>query len=263
MNYLSREQSRFENIPITVNLLRGFFNGLNDFFSELNSAEQSEFKQIINANLTENIDIFFFSFNYTNTLDKCVNTASKETLSSWNVKGNTYRAKINSSVLHLHGTLDKFPIIGVSDINDIANDKFRENPDICSLLLKTNAIDDIGEYWYKDAKMVIDNSRIVCVFGMSIGKTDSFWWSYLTEWLKKDNSHKLVIFWYDASYTNMRSRYKYRLTTRKVKKQFVSYSGLTDEEKETLFSQIYVVINTNTVLKTDIEIDKKIENSKS
>ena len=151
----------------------------------------------------------------------------------------------------------------LEDMINRTNEKYREDPDICSLLLKTNAIDEIGEYWYKDAKMKIDNSRVVCIFGMSIGKTDSAWWSYLTEWLKKDNGHKLVIFWYDASYTNMRSRYKYRLITRKVKKQFVSYSGLTDEEKETLFSQIYVVINTNTVLKTDIEIDKKIENSKS
>jgi hypothetical protein len=48
----------------------------------------------------------------------------------------------------------------------------------------------MGEHWYKDAEQQINNSRIICVWGMSLGDTDSIWWGKIAECLKADGSTK-------------------------------------------------------------------------
>lgn len=42
--------------------------------------------------------------------------------------------------------------------------------------------------------MIIEESIIICVFGMSIGKTDKLWWKYLCEWLWYDKKRRLILY---------------------------------------------------------------------
>lgn len=46
----------------------------------------------------------------------------------------------------------------------------------------------------KKQKKIIDNSKYVCLFGLSIGDTDKMWWSYIIEWLKRSKDNRLVLF---------------------------------------------------------------------
>ena len=52
----------------------------------------------------------------------------------------------------------------------------------------------IGQRKTERAFDIINKSRIICVFGMSIGNTDKMWWEALVEWLASNENNKLVIF---------------------------------------------------------------------
>ncbi len=78
-------------------------------------------------------------------------------------------SEIDKTVLHIHGSLaDKKIVPGVNDERQITNKE--------------------------KARTIIDNSSIICIFGMSIGATDQAWWQYIAKWLQNDKARRLVIF---------------------------------------------------------------------
>ena len=84
-------------------------------------------------------------------------------------------------------------VLGVNDENQIANADFRE-PDSKERLIKSDINESYGNTRKQDAQAVIENSSIICVFGMSLGETDQIWWQSIANWLRQDLSRELVIF---------------------------------------------------------------------
>ena len=87
---------------------------------------------------------------------------------------------------------------------------------------------------------------------MSLGQTDSNWWSNIARWLTLDKNNELIIFWYDKDYINNRFISKFSGITNAVKNKFISFSGFSKDEINYIYNRIHVVINTTSVLSTKI-----------
>ena len=90
--------------------------------------------------------------------------------------------------------------MGAGNVSQIKNEIIRANFDVQRAFVKPLHLDllyarnknqlSIGEF----ALDMINSSKIICVFGASIGDTDEYWWGKVGEWLKGYQDGLLVIF---------------------------------------------------------------------
>lgn len=191
------------------------------------------------------------TFNYTNTLERIIARLPSETLASWTTRGYGYSYKISRDVLHVHGTTHEFPVLGVNDESQIANKELLETPQFKEMLCKADSVRALGKLWHEEAEKQISKSKFVCVLGMSLGDSDAKWWRKLNQWLKADNSRRLIIYWFEEKPPNGISIRKELQYKEKVKNRLISFSKLSPEEITSIKSRIYVVINTKKFLKLE------------
>lgn len=97
--------------------------------------------------------------------------------------------------LNVHGQLDDFPILGVDNPSQIANESFRDDPDILQLMVKGEVDKKLGRNWRVEAQEIIRNSDKIYVYGASLGDTDEFWWKELAHWFESDaENHQLALY---------------------------------------------------------------------
>lgn len=97
--------------------------------------------------------------------------------------------------LNVHGQLDDFPILGVDNPSQIANESFRDDPDILQLMVKGEVDKKLGRNWRVEAQEIIRNSDKIYVYGASLGDTDEFWWKELAYWFESDaKNHQLALY---------------------------------------------------------------------
>ena len=85
-------------------------------------------------------------------------------------------------------------VLGVNDKNQIANKNFQRDIEKKELLIKEEINKSYKNSRIQEARAAIDDSSVICVFGMSIGETDKMWWQYIAKWLQCSEARKLVIF---------------------------------------------------------------------
>ena len=210
--------------------------------------ERDVFLQMFQEDLRNNTVIKSVSFNYTGTLDSIIREIAKEPLNSWS-EGGTKTMTMDSDVLHIHGTTSLSPIIGVFDESQIKNKALLSYPGIAQVLIKSTSVQTAGERWYNETAAQINRSRIICIWGMSIGKTDAIWWKHITQWLIQDASRHLIVFWHLSSPPTNRSIIVPFQTKKDVISRLTAFSGLSDADIAAISSRIHIVINTETVLK--------------
>ena len=129
------------------------------------------------------------------------------------------------------------------NLQNIKNTKLLESDEFKTIIQKSESINVAGQLWRRNTTEAIKNSHVICVFGMSIGETDSDYWELLTEWLKGDSRRHLIVFWYDtkASNISISIREKYR-EVNTVKEKLWHYSAWTTDLYEKVKSRIHVVI---------------------
>lgn len=152
-------------------------------------------QKLIDNEIGGEIDCNFLSFNYTSTLQTCLNMIPNREFQSLH---RTYRLR---EVQNVHGSIRAWrdhygepPIMGVNNKQQIANEEFRTFAPLCKQLVKPDCIPREKRDKYCD---IIRQSDLICIYGMSLGKTDAFWWREIGSWLKQDRQRQLVIYWYD------------------------------------------------------------------
>lgn len=138
----------------------------------------------------------FIDFNYTNTLDRlCLETSR---LVNWGIHNGNRNTL--GRIIHVHGTVDKDMILGVSDETQIANLDIFKSVDMYYLaqMIKSQTDSVNEEYTYEKTIHILNSSHFVYVYGMSLGDTDKFWWKQLCELLLKKGEVQVVIHCYDA-----------------------------------------------------------------
>ncbi|MCM1251874.1 MAG: AbiH family protein [Clostridium sp.] len=176
----------------------------------------------------------FINFNYTDILDRCVKSARENLL--------IFFPSNDPGILHIHGTIPHSAVLGVNDESQIMNPNFKINALDRKRLIKKEIHEANKNKNYMNACTIINNSNIICIFGMSIGKTDKRWWNYIAEWLQEDETRKLVIF-IKTNVQNTLEKYSY-VDKEKMKETFKSNGQLNSKWKQ-IEKQIYVEVNAN------------------
>lgn len=214
------------------------------FYEDPPENHMNHFKDILNSTSCD-LEYSFITFNYTNVFDQCVNTMRKNGIyyieSHKDYFGREYKHKLGQ-VLHIHGTIDNEMVLGVNDERQIANVRFRGN-DLCrKTLIKKETNRSYGNTKVDRTQKIIDDSLIICIFGMSIGETDKMWWQYITEWLRENQDRMLVIYVRDN-----KAAAKYHIFTvqKKTYEKFKKNASVPEKVWEQIKDQICVKVNAN------------------
>ena len=224
--------------------------------SYLVPASKQTISTVTSLSVNKSFQYDFITFNYTNILDKCVNLIKKNinSFSTRQMADNLGQHKIIDSldkVLHIHGTLDKDMILGVDNKEQISNEAFRDDIDM-QWLMKPYVNNELGEHNDREAKKMIDNSSLICIFGMSIGETDKTWWKYIYNWLLSDRKRHLIIFYYNDKIVESNPRTKIE-NKKEIKNIFFSTIGdVSDEERKTCENRIHIPLSNSDLFKLNI-----------
>lgn len=257
IEYLEGERTKYSD-SISDSEIKRLREGITNFFQELSPVERNSFDSVFESDRANDTIIQFISFNYTNLLDKCVEILAKEPLRQWTYS-KTQEMKVNRSVIHVNGTSNKFPILGVNDPTQIKNQQLLSVPQFSEIMIKSQSVKAIGELWYNQTKKTIDESQIICIMGMSLGDSDAIWWERIMSWLKIGNARHLLIFWHTTIPINGRSILKHTREIAQIKSKIIDYSDLTEDLKKAVSGRIHVVLNTKKVLQ--ISLDEKEQNA--
>ena len=256
IQFLKVQQSQFVLEDFDDAKLSQFKEGLMNFYQNLFPQERDLFKSIMEAEKANNIRINFLSFNYTDTLNKLVDIIAKTPLMTWQHNGNK-KLEVNKTVISMHGTYTHYPLLGVDNVAQIANQELLQVPDFKEIMIKPLSVIAAGERWHSEAEEIIRKSRIIGIFGMSLGDSDKRWWNTIVNWLKENKSRHLIIYWYTSTPPDNISLRKTLGETAKAKAALYKHVELSYDEKEAMDSQIHVAINTTDVLNFRLEKKKQ------
>lgn len=234
-----------------------FCKSLLEISDELADAESADISKMLPGRANQDVRYQFISFNYTSILDNFVKAASSQSLASWSIAGKGYSAKVAPKVLHVHGQLNNNPLMGVGHKLQIANQNLREA--FQQNLLKSMAAEALGDLSQEKAKKCIHESDIVCLWGLSLGETDSQWWETIMEWLGEKESNRLIIYWYTGGEVTRRLHTQFLREKEKLCNKLFGYSCFTNEQMHEMRKRIYIVFDTKRMLRISLPKNRKLE----
>ncbi len=182
-------------------------------------------------------DVKVISFNYTSTIEQLLNNQnSKIRLDLWPL--NTNRSVTLSQIIHIHGKSD-IPLIGLNDKSQILNPELREIVDVQEYLLKPLLNQMQGHRVDSDTLQYINSADVICIYGLSLGRTDAIWWDAIARMLLSKEA-RLIFYAYDDEVPKYRPQLINRMK-RRWKDTFLSSTTLTEEEKKRVSNKIFVV----------------------
>ncbi len=218
---------------------------LTEFYKEMPVAIRNHISNLI---VEEDIVYSFITFNYTDTLDRCVDATKSIMISGVErryVGTSVCCVSTLGEVLHIHGTTNKELVLGVNDEDQIANKSFNAEPINKQCLIKEETNKSYRNGKIEEAREIIDESVIICLFGLSLGSTDKMWWRYICEWLQEDRERRLIIYTRVAAEEGRREagRRKKFVGQKNMRNRFRANAEISDEEWDELSEQIYVECN--------------------
>lgn len=257
-NYLKSNQ-----LPADIKLEEDYseilLDTMKNFFKGVLPIEEEKILQHLRGCTKEHIFYQCISFNYTNTLEKIL--ASSKTRAQGNTFTNqNYQLVMQEKPIYVHGKVDYMLTMGVNDESQMAISLF-DNQDARDLI-KPHSLDSSREVMKREGEAVLLDSKIIVIFGMSLGITDKYWWQKIGEVLLKDRDNKLIVHYYSkADYSNVSPR-KIRKRRENIENIFLSHlDNYPKEEVENLKEQIYIVTNSQYMLNLDLEKYLRFENA--
>lgn len=178
-------------------------SALQSFYSTNNIAIASylEINKLFNANAGVGNIYNFISFNYTSILENCLSCIKDGIVNARKVaSGHELNDKIGK-IVHVHGYSTLKPIMGVNDESQLDNEELSKDKKFTKYIVKPilNKVHRMN--FDSEATKLINNSSIICIYGMSLGETDKCWWNKILVWLNNNSNRQLIIFDYDENYT--------------------------------------------------------------
>lgn len=236
-NYVTEIDEAFnEKIEeFDFNLLRTNILKFNSF---LTPAESSFVRS--NAKSTSDyhtIDII--SFNYTATIEKLLKIGS-EPLEIGRAFYNSNIKSILNNIIHIHGSVDD-PILGVNDKTQIANENLREDIRVQNYLIKPLMNQSLRHLNDNKTKEIINNSHLICLYGLSLGDTDKTWWELIGKRLL--DGVMLILFVYDKDTKRIPAR-KNEIRRRDWQDKFMNIANIPKESFEKVRNRIMITFNS-------------------
>lgn len=246
INYITEERNQFSDKLDSPEVIENLRKSLTNFPTELDSVPRELIEGLVGAEKV--INYRFITFNYTDCIDLVVKELAKAPLFVQNDGNVTRRFVVKGDVLHVHGSLHEYPLLGVTEDKFIDNKEILSNTAIAEILLKEEGVKSVGRIWYRSARDLIRNSQIICIFGTSIGNSDSLWWKEIINWMKQSKSHHVIVYKHTIDAIGSSSIYRSNKAKRRIKDSLTCHSELNPQEKEDIWNRIQVVFNSKSML---------------
>ena len=231
------EEVNKKDLPSTIKVNK-LIEDLSYPYKYLRTGFRDDVRKFLKKWETSSYETHIISFNYTDTIEKILKTKDG------NVKlKDSYfqRSNLLYPMVHIHGTVDSYPLIGVNDKMQIKNEQLRENEEVQECLIKPKLNEMLAHSIDGRAVSLIKNATVICIFGHSLGDSDNMWWELVGERLKSDC---IVIYFVYNPQEDARPQ-ELNSIRRKYKKKLLSKTNLTKEEKDIAFEKIYIALNTD------------------
>lgn len=197
--YLLEEESKLE-FNDSDKIGQFFQETILKFYETLHPESITSIKEVFKTYRASGHNYNFISFNYTQALDKCLEKIPNKKINTRKVSNTIYTDTVGK-VVHVHGLCNQFPLIGLNDVEQIKNSELANNPEFVKYLIKPslNKLHRMGNA--SNASKMIDTSKIICIYGMSLGETDLLWWNKLVVWLNGGNDRHLIVFEHDDHFS--------------------------------------------------------------
>lgn len=240
--YLKDEQGKFES-QVIINEIENTFSQLKALTSPFHTQEKEKLDAIFSSHKADNVVFNFITYNYTDTLDQCLEIVrKKQGLLGSHRYGSTTHNHAVGTIHHVHGTVNAQMVFGVNDKSQIAKPEIFECEygDLYEeLLIKQQANQGYQEHTDAKAKKLLDDSNILYIYGMSIGATDKLWWERVCAWLAGNPNRHVIFFCYDMPGEGVIDTDR-KIAERKARRTITKYSKLDDQKKQAIESQIHV-----------------------
>lgn len=249
LEYLGHEQKKLSIQNEEGKISHEFARSLGAFYNDLSEVGRNSLMSTGKVYRNEEFHYCFICFNYTTTLDQIVNITRKlkSPLSTHQGQG-MKKNNLLGEVLHIHGTLNEEMILGVNDVDQINSGFLKKDAEFLDTFIKRRMNNSIGQRKTEHAQKLIEDSHIICIFGMSIGSTDKMWWEEIVKWLNKSDNNKLVIYYkgYNDELDRKLPANTIRLTNR-LKRKILEKGGVNAESPniDKIKDRIFISYNSS------------------
>lgn len=246
-NYLKEEQEKL-SIENEEALIQQMYNAIGHFYDIGNNLTPNESEKIKRNiyRITAGIQFSAISFNYTSAFDMCFGLLKNSGLKIKHKHGRDVFEDIFDEVFHVHGEINDGVILGVDNVEQIKNPEWKKNLDVQSTLIKTRANESWGYNRTNTAERMIDESIIICVYGLSLGETDQTWWRKIYQWLSIDSSRILVLALHKLPKQNRLLTNNERvLMNRRGRETFMKAANINDNDWSRIRNQVIICQNPN------------------
>lgn len=178
----------------------------------------------------------FISFNYTSALDIMVQ------------KTNQYYSDPNRAlgdVVHIHGRLEGDVILGVDNHEQFKNLKFPLSRKAQRSFIKPIVNSDYDNSRVSKSLEMINNSSVICVYGLALGESDDMWRKALGEWLLSSRSNHLVYSYYETKTYSVRYPEDILEREEECKEEVLNKLGIPDDKRQAVGKQIHIPVGKN------------------
>lgn len=219
-------------------------NSLRTFYQNLRPASKNKIEKLMDSYKNNRRQFFFINFNYTNTFDSCIELLGErgQVFISDKIGPTSVPLSVNG-IVHIHGTTKREMILGIDNEQQTKGEllnirRFNRQ------FIKPNANIALENENDTIALRFINQSNIICIFGMSLGKTDMTWWINIGNWLKANNQRHLLIYVVDDNFRPYIVDDYFKIEE-EIENRFFDYSNFNDKEKDALRKQIHILVNEN------------------
>ena len=231
--YISQQESPY---IFDTSMRDRFLKDMRFPYNFLTAGEKNSFTQFISNFSSSLISVNAISFNYTHSLERIIDDKNK----SIKIETNEKIPSFFREIAHIHGFTDNRFILGVDNIEQIANETFKTDEDILNSIIKPR-LNNLAQHLCDErCKKLIDNAHIICLFGLSIGETDKTWWEYIGKRLQKGYA-KLIIFWKGKEISPILADKELRAKNT-IKERFLSMNPLS--VKQSISQYIHIAYNS-------------------
>lgn len=223
-----------------------FVSQLLNYDKLVDPKEQQIFTGLKNKTSSSYADFNFITFNYTKAFDAIYGLFGSSGIGSYKKSSGYSLQYRRGKLVHIHGYADKYPILGVCSNYSIKNQELLKDELFATAMLKSKSLDTSGQLWKTEAFKLIDNSDIICIFGMSLGESDSDYWEKILDWLEISSDKQLVVFWRCSKAINIETSVLSKARkVKEVQEILLDYSAWSEDKFEKIKNRIHIVINSN------------------
>lgn len=205
---------------------------------DIDNLQNMDFFKSVVKNGHHQLFVFkFYNFNYTCLLDNYIDLDRQQFKPViYKTSSNNFHFKINNDVLYSNVLLDIVHPNGIQSIPKsilfgYERKGYNEFTDEDRFFIKS--------YWTRaDIKYSSDflHTKLFIIYGMSIGKSDSWWWEHIFYSLQKNNA-ELIIYNYTSNIQEDKEQIKQRFINNSIGKN----SNILSSELNKIKEHIYVV----------------------